>query len=214
MAIPVGSLRLGHADDGTLPTSVTSRRAYDLLAEGFGAGFNGPLQVVADLGSAGGAQALVKLADAVRHAPGVAQAVAAPVSPGARVGIIQVYPTSAPDSEKTGALIERLRSQVVPAAESGTTMQAHVGGATAIFQDFAVILDYRLPLFLGVIIGLGLVLLLVAFRSLAIPMTAAVMNLLGAGASFGLLIVIFQWGWGRARRVSEKPPRSRRFSRY
>jgi RND superfamily putative drug exporter len=196
LAIPVGSLRLGHADDGTLPATMTSRQAYDMLAAGFGPGFNGPLQIVAQLRSPGDAPALGKLADAVRTTPDVAEVAAVPVRPGAAVATLQVYPASALDTVATTSLISHLRFAVIPAAESGTTMTVYVSGATAVFDDFASLLNSKLPLFIAVIIVLGLLLLLVAFRGFGVPVTTAVMNLLSAGASFGVVVAIFQWGWG------------------
>ena len=196
LAIPVGALRLGHADDGNAPTTSTSRKAYDLLAEGFGPGFNGPLQIVAQFGAPGDAARFPALTDALRSAPDVAAVQAAPLQPNAKLGIIEVYPASAPDAVATTDLIQNLRANVIPQARAGTSMTVYVSGATAIFYDFANVLDGKLPLFIGVIIGLGFLLLLLAFRSIGVPLMAAVMNLLGAAASFGVLTAVFQWGWG------------------
>jgi putative drug exporter of the RND superfamily len=196
LVIPTGSLRLGHADDGNAPTTSTSRKAYDLLAEGFGPGFNGPLEVVAQFGTPGDTADFTSLATALSKAPDVAAVQAVPLQPGAKLGIIEVYPASSPDAAATTDLISNLRTQVIPAARAGTSMTVYVTGATAIFYDFAHVLDAKLPAFIGVIIGLGFLLLLLAFRSLGVPAMAAVMNLLGAGASFGVLVAIFQWGWG------------------
>jgi RND superfamily putative drug exporter len=200
LVIPVGSLRLGHADDGNAPTSSTSRKAYDMLADGFGPGFNGPLEIVTQFASpgdaAGNTAAVGKLTSALRATPDVAAVQAAPLRPGATIGIIELYPASAPDAVATTDLIEHLRGTVIPAAKSGTSMTVYVTGATAIFYDFAHVLDSKLPAFIGVIIALGFLLLLLAFRSIGVPAMAAVMNLLGAGASFGVLTAVFQWGWG------------------
>ncbi|MER7101249.1 MMPL family transporter [Streptomyces humidus] len=184
LALPVLSLRLGATDQGNNDDATTTRKAYDLLAQGFGPGFNGPLQVVVD---GGDATALVK---AVKDTPGVAQVAALPPANG--VTVIQVVPTTSPQSKETDALIDRLRDDVVP--QAGVT--AHVGGVTAVSKDFATVTGDRLPLFIATIIGLGFLLLLVAFRSLVVPLTAAVMNLIAAAASFGVLVAIFQWGWG------------------
>ncbi|WP_406011351.1 MMPL family transporter [Streptomyces sp. NBC_00637] len=184
LALPVLSLRLGATDQGNDDASTTTRKAYDLLAEGFGPGFNGPLQVVVD---GAGATAL---AEDIEHTPGVAQVAALPPAHG--VTVIQVVPTTSPQSEQTDTLIDRLRDDVVP--EAGA--QAHVGGVTAVSKDFATVTGDRLPLFVATIIGLGFLLLLVAFRSLVVPLTAAVMNLVAAAASFGVLVAVFQWGWG------------------
>ncbi|WP_030436393.1 MMPL family transporter [Actinoplanes subtropicus] len=196
LAIPVFSLRLGNSDQGNDPAGTTTRKAYDLLAEGFGPGFNGPLQLVATIGSPDDATALTQLAGTVAHTPGVASAFAVPVKPGGTVGIVQVVPTTAPQDAKTSDLIKTLRHDIIPAAEQGHTLKVYVGGQTAIFDDFADVISGKLPLFIGVIVGLGFLLLLVAFRSLVVPLTAAVMNLLAAGASFGVVVAFFQWGWG------------------
>jgi putative drug exporter of the RND superfamily len=119
-----------------------------------------------------------------------------PTPAGSSVGIIQVVPTTAPQDKATSDLIVHLRDTVIPAATEGTTMKVYVGGLTAIFDDFADVLTSKLPLFIGVIILLGFLLLMLAFRSLLVPATAAVMNLLAAGASFGVLVAVFQFGWG------------------
>ena len=197
LVVPVHSIFLGHSDDGTSPTTSTSRQAYDMLADGFGAGFNGPLQIVVQAGSGGVDTAQYdKLATALKGASDVGLVEAAPLRPGAQLGIMEVYPISSPDSKETSALIGTLRESVIPQATSGTSMTVYVTGSTAIFYDFAHVLDSKLPEFIGVIVLLGFLLLLLAFRSLAIPLTAAAMNLLGAGAAFGLLTAVFEWGWG------------------
>jgi RND superfamily putative drug exporter len=119
-----------------------------------------------------------------------------PAQPGATVRVVQVVPTTAPQDAATSDLINRLRADTIPAATKGTTLNVYVGGITAIFDDFANVLTGKLPLFIGVIIILGFLLLMLAFRSLLIPATAAVMNLLAAGAAFGVVVMVFQWGWG------------------
>lgn len=196
LSVPVLSIRLGSGDAGNSPTSTTVRQSYDLLSEGFGPGFNGPFLLVAETPSDADRTALSRFTDTIRKTPGVAQAVAFPQADGAKVGIVQVIPTTSPQSEETATLIRTLRDDVIPVAERGTTMQLHVGGTTAIFDDFAKVLTSKMPLFIAVIVGLGFLLLLLAFRSLLIPLTAAVMNLLSALASFGLVVAFFQWGWG------------------
>ncbi|MFD7880514.1 MMPL family transporter, partial [Streptomyces sp. NPDC059766] len=183
-ALPTLALRLGTSDQGNNPESTTTRQAYDLLAEGFGPGFNGPLQVVT---SDGGTTALVK---GIEATDGVARVAALPPAQG--VTVIQVVPTTSPQSKETDDLIDTLRDEVIP--RSGVS--AHVGGVTAVSKDFASVTGDRLPLFVVTIIGLSFLLLLVAFRSLMVPLTAAVMNLIAAAASFGVLVAIFQWGWG------------------
>ncbi|MGV9277606.1 MMPL family transporter [Streptomyces griseosporeus] len=184
LALPVLSLRLGATDQGNDDASTTTRKAYDLLAEGFGPGFNGPLQVVSE---GGDATALVK---GIQATEGVARAV--PLPPAHGVTVIQVIPTTSPQSKETDDLIDTLRGEVIPRAGA----EAHVGGVTAVSKDFASVTGDRLPYFIATIIGLGFLLLLVAFRSLVVPLTAAVMNLIAAAASFGVLVAVFQWGWG------------------
>ena len=184
LALPVLSLRLGASDQGNNDASSTTRKAYDLLAEGFGPGFNGPLQVVTQ---GGDTSALVK---GIQGTDGVARVAALPPANG--VTVIQVVPTTSPQSVKTDQLIDTLRDEVIPDAG----VKAHVGGVTAIFKDFASVTGDRLPYFIATIIGLGFLLLMVAFRSIVVPLTAALMNLIAAAASFGVLVAIFQWGWG------------------
>ncbi|MXM67238.1 MMPL family transporter [Streptomyces sp. HUCO-GS316] len=184
LALPVLSLRLGATDQGNDDAATTTRKAYDLLAEGFGPGFNGPLQVVTD---GGDTATLVK---GIQDTAGVARV--APLPPAEGVTVIQVVPTTSPQSVETDRLIETLRDEVIPRAGA----EAHVGGVTAVSKDFASVTGDRLPLFIATIIGLGFLLLLVAFRSLVVPLTAALMNLIAAAASFGVLVAIFQWGWG------------------
>ncbi|MFE2421310.1 MMPL family transporter [Streptomyces hokutonensis] len=184
LAFPVLSLRLGATDQGNDNASTTTRKAYDLLAEGFGPGFNGPLQVVT---SSGDTATLVKDIEATKD---VARVAALPPTGG--VTIIQVVPKTSPQSVETDDLIDTLRDKVIP--EAGAT--GHVGGVTAISKDFASVTGDRLPLFVATIIGLSFLLLLLAFRSLVVPLTAALMNLIAAAASFGVLVAIFQWGWG------------------
>ncbi len=199
LASPVLSLRLGLSDAGNDAASSTTRKAYDLLAAGFGPGSNGPLLLVAQVGSPADTAALAKLAQTLPHVPNVAAVVPFPSKPGAKVAVVEVIPTTSPQDVKTSNLINHLRDTVIPMAERGTNLHVYVGGATAIFDDFAAIITGKLPLFIGVIVGLGFVLLLIAFRSLVVPATAAVMNLLAAGASFGVVVAFFQWGWGSDR---------------
>ena len=197
LVIPIHALFLGHSDDGTAPTSSTSRKAYDLLAEGFGPGFNGPLQIVVDFGRQQVDPAEEsRLESALARTADVAQVQAIPAQPGARIALMDVYPSTSPSDKATSDLISTLRSSVIPQAASGTPMTVYVSGSVATFYDFAHVLDGKLPEFIAIIIALGCLLLLFAFRSFAIPLTAAVMNLLSAGATFGVLVGIFEWGHG------------------
>jgi RND superfamily putative drug exporter len=195
LIVPFASLRIGSSDASNDPVATTTHQAYVLLADGFGPGFNGPLQLVGAVTTPEQRAAFSQLAGKVEQLPGVAQVEALPSSPESKVGIIQVVPKTSPESQATSDLITHLRKVVIPAAESGTTLHVYVGGITAIFNDFSSVIASKLPLFLGVIIGLGFLILMIAFRSLVIPLTAAAMNLLAAGAAFGVVVTVFQWGW-------------------
>ncbi|HXL89791.1 MAG TPA: MMPL family transporter [Streptosporangiaceae bacterium] len=194
LAIPVLSLRLGASDASNDPSSSTTKQAYDLLADGFGPGFNGPLILVAQTSSPRDAAALNTLEQQLTRVPDVVDVATLAVAHGTEV--IQVTPRTSPEATATSTLITTLRNDTIPPAEHGSTLRVYVGGETATFADFASVVGAKLPWFLVAIIGLSFLLLVVAFRSLLIPATAAVMNLLAAGASFGVLTAFFQWGWG------------------
>ena len=194
LAIPVLSLRLGSSDQGNDRSSATTRQAYDLLAKGFGPGFNGQLLLVAQTSSPTDAATLRTLQDRLPHVADVTSVRALAAAHGTEV--IQVTPSTSPEAQATSRLITTLRDHVIPAAEQGTTLRVYVGGITATFADFAAVITGKLPWFILAIVGLSFLLLVVAFRSLLIPATAAVMNLLAAAASFGALVAFFQWGWG------------------
>jgi RND superfamily putative drug exporter len=194
LAVPVLHLRLGISDQGNDPTSSTTRQAYDLLADGFGPGFNAPLLLVAQPGSRAGAASLQALETRLPHVGDVAGVRTIAAASGTEV--IQVTPRTSPQAPATSALISALRGATIPAAERGTALRVYVGGVTATYADFTAAVIAKLPWFLLTIIGLSFLLLVVAFRSLLIPATTAVMNLLAAAASFGVLTAFFQWGWG------------------
>jgi putative drug exporter of the RND superfamily len=194
LAIPVLQLRLGSSDQGNDAPSTTTRQAYDLLADGFGPGFNGPLILVAQTSSLADQAALATLEARLPHVLDVAAVT--PLAARNGTEVIQVTPLTSPADAKTSTLITTLRDGTIPAAEQGTSLKVYVGGVTATFADFATVVDAKLPWFLAAIIGLSFLLLVVAFRSLLIPATAAAMNLLAAAASFGVLTAFFQWGWG------------------
>ena len=195
LASPVLALRLGSSDEGNDPAGSTTRKAYDLLAGAFGPGSNGPLLLVAEVGGPADQAALTRLAQKLGTLPNVAAVAPMPSAPGAKVALIQVIPATSPQDTATSDLIKDLRANVIPQATQGTTLHVYVGGLTAIFDDFAAVIQSKLPLFIAVIVGLGCVLLFVAFRSLLVPATAAVMNILAAAASFGVVVAVFQWGW-------------------
>jgi RND superfamily putative drug exporter len=198
LAIPVLSLRLGSSDAANDPASTTTHQAYELLATGFGPGFNGPLELAGTMSISGrspaDAAAFARLVGTLRTVPGIA-AVSAPVA-GHGAALISVTPATSPEAAATSTLIHRLRDSVIPAAEHGTTLRVYVGGVTATNDDFATVIAPKLLIFVGVVLVLGFVLLMLAFRSLLIPAVAAAMNLLAAAASFGVLVAVFQYGWG------------------
>ncbi|MEW2304349.1 MMPL family transporter [Streptomyces sp. NPDC006655] len=196
LAFPTLSLRLGASDDGNLPTTSTNRQAYDMIADGFGAGFNGPLVLAVQAPDAAARAAEAKLVTALKDVDGVATAGAAPMKAGQTVGVISVVPTTSPQSAATSDLIHHLRNDVIPKAEQGTSMTVYVGGVTASNDDFASVLMSKLPLFVLVIAALGFLLLTVAFRSLLIPAVGAVLNILSIGVAFGAIVVVFQYGFG------------------
>jgi RND superfamily putative drug exporter len=198
LAVPFLSLRLGSSDAGNDPKGSTTRTAYDLLAKGFGPGFNGPLEITARVHSKTDEAALKRVAAAVAADPGVVAVtppVVIPAKDGTKVAVFGAYPASAPQDAATTRLIDRLRAGAIPRAVSGSGLTVYVGGITAIFADFADVLTAKLPLFIGVVVLLSVLLLAIVFRSLLVPITAAAMNLLSAAAAFGILTAVFQWGW-------------------
>ncbi|MFC1443431.1 MMPL family transporter [Streptacidiphilus sp. N1-10] len=194
LAIPLGSIRMGITDQGNDPTSSTTRQAYDLLSQGFGPGFNGPVQLVVDAPRPDDRAALDAVAAAARSTPGVASATALPLRPGSTVGVVQVVPGTAPQSAPTADLLHRLRTVTEPQAEAATGTRIYLGGYGATLDDFTRVISGKILWFVAVVVGLGFLLLTVAFRSLGVPALSAVMNLLAAGATFGILVAGFQWG--------------------
>jgi len=211
IAAPATALRLGSSDASNDPASQTTHRAYELLANGFGQGFNGPLLVVAKVPNPkreaaengvlltepphSGGTPVEKLRAAISSTPGVVAVAPAKLNPTGEVATISVYPRSSPQAYATTQLVERLRKEVVPPLATRTGLTVYVGGVTAGGVDFAAVLSSKLPLFIGVVVLLSALLLMVVFRSLVIPLQAAVMNLLSIGASMGVIVAIFQWGW-------------------
>jgi RND superfamily putative drug exporter len=200
VSVPVLHLRLGASDASNDPTSSHTYKAYEMLAKGFGPGFSGPLLLVARTGSAADRAALGRLDRALTAVPGVAAVQAGPAqtrpSAGPAVEVTQVIPTTAPESQATSSLITHLRDTVIPRYTHGTTLRVYVGGLTATFDDLAAVTSAKLPWLLAAIVGFGFLLLVLAFRSLLIPATTAVLNLLSAAATFGVLTAFFEWGWG------------------
>jgi len=193
LASTSGLTRLGAADQGTQPKEQTSRRAYDLLAEGFGAGFNGPIPIVVDVNGDGDAPQRVY--DGVRDLAGVASAGEPQFNDEETVAIVFVTPASAPQDEETDELVDRLRDQVVPAATAGGDAVAYVSGQTAAFKDIADQIYDRMPVFLLFIIGVTMLVLTMAFRSVVIAAKAAITTLLSAFVGFGVLTLVVQEGY-------------------
>jgi RND superfamily putative drug exporter len=196
LCVPTLSLRLGTNDAGTEPPAKTTRQAYDLLAEGFGPGFNGPLVMVAALPGKGEDEALQQLCNGLKNEEGVAEVTDVALNPAENTGTCQVYPTTSPQSVETTDLLDHIRGDVIPPIEAKTGAQMHVGGITAIFEDFGDAISEKLPLFIGVVVLLSALLLMIVFRSILVPLKAMVMNLLSIGAAFGIVVAVFQWGWG------------------
>ncbi|MCW2614357.1 MAG: family transporter [Frankiales bacterium] len=204
VAAPFLHLRLGLGDQGSGPADATTRQGYDLLAEGFGPGFNGPLLVVTDLGDSADTAATDRLraaladdGDVAAVSPTVYLGGAQPgvAAPGG-IGLTTVYPASAPQDEATSDLVSRVRTELVPAAEQGGEQRLLVGGTTAIGEDFSDTIADKLPLFVGVVVLLSFLLLIMVFRSLVVAAVAAAMNLLSAAAAFGIVVAVFQDGFG------------------
>jgi RND superfamily putative drug exporter len=196
LCVPTLSLRLGTNDAGTEPPDKTTRKAYDLLAEGFGPGFNGPYVMVAALPKQGDDAGLVQLSKALEKEKGVAAVTSVTLNKAENTGVFQAYPTTSPQSVETTELLDHIRKDVIPPIEAKTGAQLHVGGVNAIFEDFGEAISEKLPLFIGVVVLLSALLLMIVFRSILVPLKAIVMNLLSIGAAFGIIVAVFQWGWG------------------
>jgi RND superfamily putative drug exporter len=190
LAIPLLSLRLGFGDYGNYPESQTVRRAYDLVAEGFGPGSNGPFVITVEGEAANDPAALQQFVDALSATPDVAFVNVAPEDVD-DLALVFLYPEGAPQDAATDDLVDELRNDVIPA----TGVDAEVGGATAGASDFAAYMGERMPWLLGVVLLLSFLLLMAVFRSLLVPLKAVIMNLLSVGAAYGILVAIFQWGW-------------------
>jgi putative drug exporter of the RND superfamily len=195
LALPLFSMRMAFTDSGNDPTSLTTRQAYDLLAQGFGPGFNGPLVVATPLSGSGDGAALAKLDVALRSTPGIAFATPVQVSADKSAAVIVAYPTTSPQSAATSALVTHLRSTVIPETTAGSGLHVLVGGETAASVDASNYLAHRLFWVIGAVVVLAFLLLMAVFRSVVIPLKAAIMNLLSVGAAYGVLVAVFQWGW-------------------
>jgi RND superfamily putative drug exporter len=197
LASPLLGLRLGFSDEGNFPEDTTTRRAYDLIAEGFGPGFNGPLLITVvpeDPAAAAGVEALF---GAVATTPGVASAALIPNNfedPSASDAfLIRAIPTTSPQDEVTDELVETLRDDIIPTVDEG--LEVSVTGAVPANIDFTQYLSTRILLFFGVVLAVSFVLLMAVFRSLVVPLKAVLMNVLSIAAAYGMVVAIFQWGW-------------------
>ena len=194
LAIPLFGMHLGFSDAGNNPKSTTTRKAYDLLAKGFGAGFSGPLVLAARLSPPGDVGVLVPLVADLAKTPGVVTVSPAIPSPSGVAAVIQVIPSSSPQSLQTVSLIHNLRKHVIPGALGSSPTKVYVGGFTASGVDVSDRFSARLPIFIGAVLSLSFLLLLCVFRSLLVPLKAVVMNLLSIGAAYGVVVTVFQHG--------------------
>ena len=196
LAIPALSMRLAFPDAGNDPQQATTRRAYDLVADAYGAGLNGQLMVV--LESTGGplpADVAQRVVDAVDGEDGVASVGKPVINAAGDIGVITVIPTTAPQDEETAELLDRLRQDTLSPLVDDGSVSAHVTGGTALTVDVSQRLQDRLPVFLLVVVGLSFLLLTLVFRSVLVPLKAAVLNVLSIGAAYGIVVPVFQWGW-------------------
>jgi RND superfamily putative drug exporter len=198
IALPIFGLRLGTSDASTDPAGWTTHQAYTALADGFGPGFNGPLELAAQAGTHRDVTAFDHLLAVAAHAPGVASVTPAVTSPNGKVLLATLYPTTSPQAQQTVGLVNNLRDHLIPEAASGTSLVVHVGGVTATNIDFAHVLTDKLPIFIAIVVLLAFLLLAAVFRSLLIPLVASVMNLLSVGAALGAMNAVFNWGWGKS----------------
>ena len=196
LAVPVLDMRLGFADAGSGDTSRGSRRAYDLLSEGFGPGFNGPLLLAADLSNPAVVDQLEPVTRAIGETEGVVAVSPPIVNESGDAAVITVFPATSPQDEATSDLVHTLRDEVIPEAMGGADTPILVGGLTASVIDFSEVNSERLPILIAVVIAVSFLLLVVVFRSILVPLKAAIMNLLSIGAAYGVIVAIFQWGWG------------------
>ena len=206
LSVPLLAMRQATADAGNDPKDSTTRVAYDLLSEGFGPGFNGPLVIALDTPNEASLAKATALADVLRTTAGVAFASDVQPSPSGKAAVISIIPTTSPQSRSTEQLVHHLRADVLPPFHTDGLI-GHVGGDTASNVDFAQLMSSRLPIFIGVVLVLSFMLLMVVFRSILVPLKAVLMNLLSISAAYGLMVAVFQWGWlGSLFNVSQGAP--------
>ncbi len=193
LSAPVLALQLGFPDDGNLPEDRTERQAFDLTTEAFGVGFSGPLLIAVDTG--GDADLISQLATAVEADDNIAAVQASSPAAGSDVATLLAYPYTSPQDAETYETVQRLRADVFPTVV-GADQRAHIGGQTASFGDVGNQIEQRLPWFISAVVFLSFFLLTGVFRSPIVALKAAILNLLSIGAAYGVLVMVFQWGWG------------------
>lgn len=207
LASPFLGVRFGFPDAGNNQADTSTRQAYDLLADGFGAGADGPLLLAVDLADAGGPAVLAPLAAALAPAPGVAAVTPAQLNPAGDAAVLTVVPTTGPQHPDTERLVHRLRDTTIPEVVAGTGAEVHVGGVTATAIDSTDNIARRIPLLIGGVVTLSMLLLVVAFRSVVVAVQAAVMNLLSVAAAYGVVALVLQGGWaGRLVGIDTETP--------
>lgn len=196
VSIPVLGLRLGFGDESTFAEDTTTRQAYELLAEGFGPGSNGPLLLVAEVSDPSQIPTIVAVVERLNETPGISQALGPIPSESQEAVLIRVVPTTGPQEEATSDLVKVLREEMLPDATAGTDVDVLVTGSVAASVDFSSYLAKRIPIFFVAVLSLSFLLLMMVFRSVLVPLKAVVMNLLSIGGAYGLVVAVFQWGWG------------------
>ena len=195
LAAPFLDVRFGFPDAGNNREETSSRQAYDMLADGFGPGMNGPLLLVAELPAGSDASSLDGVAQAVSATPGVVAVAPATLNETGDAAVMTVVPATGPQDQESEDLIRQLRDDVIPSATAGSDVAVHVGGVTATSIDSTDNISKRLPLLIGGVVLLSMLLLVASFRSLAVAVKAAVMNLLSVAASYGVVALVLQGGW-------------------
>ena len=198
LAGPASEMRIGMANDGVASTDTTYRRAYDTLAEGFGPGFNAPLTIALDAGDGNTItiDELNAVHNAVRTVPTIAFVTEPILNRAGDTAVLTAFPTTSPSSPQTEDLVRNLRTEILPTATASSGLDTYVTGNTPAFIDISDKLSDRLPIFIAAVVGLSFLLLMVVFRSIVVPAKAAIMNLLSIGAAYGVVVAVFQWGWG------------------
>ena len=196
IAVPALNMRIGVPDDGNAPTGTTQRVAFDQLAAGFGPGFNGPIQVVVELPTGDDGGTVSRVQAALKTERGIAAVTAPVLNAVCDTAVLTANPTTAPQDEATDQLVRRLRTDVLPATVAGTEARVSLTGR-AMVTDLTDRITDRLPVFILAVVAMSFLLLMIVFRSVLVPLKAALLNLLSIASAYGVLVAVFQWGWGR-----------------